>query len=93
MNKDQVKGTIDEVRGSAKRKAGELTGDTGLRVNGIAQQVKGNLENAFGKAKGVVHEAGQEAGVQHVTRVKPELNNPTADVEATRANSIRSRSH
>jgi uncharacterized protein YjbJ (UPF0337 family) len=93
MNKDQVKGTIDEVRGSAKRKAGELTGDTGFRVKGIAQQVKGKLENTWGKAKSVVHEAGQEARVQHDTRVKLELNNPTADVEATRASSIRSRSH
>ena len=34
MNKDQVKGIIDEVAGSAKRKAGELTGNTQLQVEG-----------------------------------------------------------
>ena len=36
MNKDRAKGTIDEVLGSAKRKAGELTGDTQLEVKGMA---------------------------------------------------------
>ena len=41
MNQDQVKGAIDKVVGSAKRKAGELTGDTRPQVKGIAQQVKG----------------------------------------------------
>jgi uncharacterized protein YjbJ (UPF0337 family) len=54
MNKDRVNGTIDEVVGSAKRKAGKLTGNTPLRVKGIAQQVKGKLENTVGKAKDVV---------------------------------------
>jgi uncharacterized protein YjbJ (UPF0337 family) len=54
MNRDRVNGTIDEVVGSAKRKAGKLTGNTPLRVKGIAQQVKGKLENTVGKAKDVV---------------------------------------
>ena len=35
MNKDRVKGAIDEVVGSAKRKAGELTGDTPLQIKGL----------------------------------------------------------
>jgi uncharacterized protein YjbJ (UPF0337 family) len=51
IDKDRVKGTIDELLGSAKQKAGEQTGDTQLEVEGIAQHVKGNLENAWGKAK------------------------------------------
>ena len=46
MNTDRVKGTIDEVVGSAKRKAGELTGDTPLQIKGIAQQAKGTTETA-----------------------------------------------
>jgi uncharacterized protein YjbJ (UPF0337 family) len=57
MNNDRVKGTIDEVVGSAKRKAGGLTGNTPLQVRGIAQQVKGKLENALGKTKDAIHEA------------------------------------
>jgi uncharacterized protein YjbJ (UPF0337 family) len=73
MNKDRVKGTIDEVMGSAKRRAGELTDNTQLQVDGMVQQVKGKVENAWGKAKDVVHEANQEAEVKHDTRIKVEL--------------------
>jgi uncharacterized protein YjbJ (UPF0337 family) len=57
VNKDRVKGTIDETVGSAKRKAGELTGSTKLQVEGMAQQVKGKVENALGKAKDAIHDA------------------------------------
>jgi uncharacterized protein YjbJ (UPF0337 family) len=32
MNKGRVIGTMDQVVGGAKRKAGELTGDTKLQV-------------------------------------------------------------
>lgn len=39
MNMDRVKGTIDEVVGSVKRRAGELTDDVQLQLEGMAQQV------------------------------------------------------
>ena len=73
MNKGRAKGTIDEVVGSAKRKAGELTGNTQLQVEGMVQQVKGKVENAWGKAKDVVDEANAEAKVKHETRIEVEL--------------------
>ena len=73
MNKDHVKGTIDEVIGSAKRRTGELTDNSQLQVEGMVQQVKGTVENAWGKAKDVVHEANQEAEVKHDTRIKVKL--------------------
>ena len=65
MNKDRVKGAIDEMVGSAKRKAGELTGDTPLQIKGIAQQVKGKLEGKWGKAKDVVNEAHHETSTHN----------------------------
>ncbi len=68
MNKDRVNGTIDEMAGSAKRKAGGLSDDIQLQVEGVAQQVKGKVESAWGKAKDAVREAKQKAGVQHDTR-------------------------
>ena len=49
-----MNGKIDEVMGSIKRKAGKITGNTPLQVKGIAQQTKGKLESALGKAKDVV---------------------------------------
>jgi uncharacterized protein YjbJ (UPF0337 family) len=73
MNKDRVKGTIDEVMGSAKRRAGELTDNSQLQVEGMVQQVKGKVEDAWSNAKDVVHEANQEAEVKHDTRIKVEL--------------------
>jgi uncharacterized protein YjbJ (UPF0337 family) len=51
MDKGRVKGTIDEVVGGAKRKVGNLTGDTSTEVKGAAQQIKGKVENAVGKLK------------------------------------------
>ena len=57
MNKDQVKGTIDDAAGRAKRQVGEWTGDTGTQVEGAAQQVKGKAEKAWGNVKDAAHDA------------------------------------
>lgn len=46
-----MNGAIDEVGGSVKRKAGELTENPKLQVGDMAQQAKGNMEGAWGKAK------------------------------------------
>ena len=62
MNKDRVNGTIDEVAGTAKRKAGNWTGNTPLQVRGMAQQVKGKLENTLGKAKDAVRKPTRDRG-------------------------------
>jgi uncharacterized protein YjbJ (UPF0337 family) len=62
LNEDRLKGALDEVVGTIKRKAGELIHDIPLQAEGIAQQVKGKLENTLGKAKDAVREAAAEAG-------------------------------
>ena len=61
MDKDRIKGTVDELVGSAKQKVGEMIGDSQLQVDGIVQQVKGNLESAWGKAKDEAHEANEKS--------------------------------
>jgi uncharacterized protein YjbJ (UPF0337 family) len=63
MNKNRVNGTIDEVVGNTKRKAGELTGNTSLQGKGIAQQVKGKLENALGKIEDAAEVTGRDSSV------------------------------
>jgi uncharacterized protein YjbJ (UPF0337 family) len=65
MNKDQVNGTIDELVGSAKRKTGGLTDNVQLQAEGMAQQVRGKVENAWGSTKNAVEEANKETAVQH----------------------------
>ncbi|MFZ1939776.1 MAG: CsbD family protein [Terracidiphilus sp.] len=68
MNKDRVNGTIDEAVGTAKRKAGQWTGNTPLQVKGMAQQIKGKIENTMGKAKDAVRKTSQGTKVQNGAR-------------------------
>jgi len=56
MNKDSVKGTIDDAAGRARRQVAEWSGDTGEQVKGAAQQVKGKTEKAIGKIRDAVHD-------------------------------------
>lgn len=64
MNKHRLNGTLDQIVGSAKRKAGKWTGDTRLQVAGIAQQAKGKLESALGKIKDRAVQAKPDAKAQ-----------------------------
>jgi uncharacterized protein YjbJ (UPF0337 family) len=61
MDKDRVKGKVDEVAGRAKRQVGEWTGDGETQVKGAAQEVKGKVENAWGKTKDAVRDATDSA--------------------------------
>jgi len=83
MNRDQVKGAIDEVVGSARRAAGELSGNTRLQVKGMAQQVKGKVEGAWGNAKDAVRDAVENTEVHIDTHVKFSRKDPPADSERT----------
>ncbi len=51
MDKDRVKGKIDDIKGRVERQAGEWTGDKDMQSEGAKDQVKGKAQNAFGKAK------------------------------------------
>jgi uncharacterized protein YjbJ (UPF0337 family) len=51
MNKDQVKGKMDEVVGTVKRKTGEWTGNEPLEIKGVAQELRGKIETAGGDAQ------------------------------------------
>jgi uncharacterized protein YjbJ (UPF0337 family) len=69
MNKDQVKGTIDDVAGRAKRQVGEWTGDTNAQMEGLGQQVKGKAEKAWGNTKDAVRD-GQAQAKEQAGKVK-----------------------
>lgn len=51
MDKDNLKGKIDDIKGRMKRQAGEWTGDDKLQAEGVADQVKGKIQNAWGNVK------------------------------------------
>ena len=68
MDKDTVKGAIDDAAGRAKRQVGEWTGDTGTQVDGAAQQVKGKVEKAWGNVKDAARDAADNANrSEHTT--------------------------
>lgn len=61
MDKDRVKGTIDDAAGRAKRQVGEWTGNTQTQADGAAQQVKGKVEKTWGNIKDAARNAQDEA--------------------------------
>ena len=65
MDKDQVKGTLDDAAGRVKRQVGEWTGDTETQVEGAAQQVKGKAEKAWGNVKEAARDAKDTAEDEH----------------------------
>jgi uncharacterized protein YjbJ (UPF0337 family) len=71
MDKDRVKGAINDAAGRAKRQVGEWTGDRNAQVEGATQQLKGKAQKAWGTVKDAARDASQsanrkpESGVQH----------------------------
>lgn len=51
MNKDQVDGTWDMIKGKAKRIWGELTDDDFLKAEGSVDKLVGTIEKRFGETK------------------------------------------
>jgi uncharacterized protein YjbJ (UPF0337 family) len=51
MDKDRMKGSATNVGGKIKEGAGNLTGDQKLKGEGMADQVKGKVQNAIGGIK------------------------------------------
>lgn len=52
INKDQVKGRVNEIKGSVKQAAGKVVGNPGLEAKGAVQKVAGKAQAKFGDLKG-----------------------------------------
>ena len=65
MDKDRVKGAINDAAGRAKRQVGEWTGNTDAQVEGAAQQIKGKAQKVVGNAKDVVRDAVTKVDREH----------------------------
>jgi uncharacterized protein YjbJ (UPF0337 family) len=51
MNKDQVKGRMDEAKGKVKEQVGKAVGNPNLRDEGTADKISGKTQKTVGDAK------------------------------------------
>jgi uncharacterized protein YjbJ (UPF0337 family) len=76
MDKDRVKGAINDAAGRAKRQVGEWTGSTDAQVEGSAQQLKGKAQEAWGNVKDAARNANEkvnhETGIEHEKELERE---------------------
>jgi uncharacterized protein YjbJ (UPF0337 family) len=55
MNKEQVTGKVDELKGKVKESIGKATGDPDTQVEGLKDQVKGKVKQAYGDVQEEAH--------------------------------------
>jgi uncharacterized protein YjbJ (UPF0337 family) len=58
VDKDRVEGTGNQVKGSVKKGAGEVTGNDRLEREGSSQKSKGKVQEGWGKTKDAARDAG-----------------------------------
>jgi uncharacterized protein YjbJ (UPF0337 family) len=51
MDKDRVKGSLNQAKGVVKETAGKLTGDAKLQADGKTDKAAGKVQNAVGGIK------------------------------------------
>ena len=62
MDENRLTGAAKELGGKVEGKAGELTGDRSIQAEGKLDEVKGAVENLYGRAKDAVRDAADAAG-------------------------------
>ena len=62
MNRDEIKGKAEAIKGKLKQAAGDLTDNERLRNEGVADEVAGDTQEAFGKARRKVGEVIEDIG-------------------------------
>lgn len=60
MNKDQVKGRVEQASGKVKEVAGRVVGNDRLKAEGQVDQVKGKVQANIGDAKKAVKDTAQK---------------------------------
>lgn len=51
MNKDQIRGKWEELKGKVKKEWGGATADRGAQIKGAVQEGAGKLQQGFGNVK------------------------------------------
>ena len=62
MNRDELEGKGEQLKGKIKQGAGDLTGNERLHDEGVADEAAGNVQEGVGKARRKVGEAVEDIG-------------------------------
>jgi len=62
MNRDELEGKAEALKGKVKQAAGDLTNNADLHDEGVADEAAGKTQETFGKAKRKVGEAIEDIG-------------------------------
>lgn len=62
MNEDELKGKAKSIKGRVKQGLGDMTDDEQLRDEGVADEVSGEVQEGFGKARRKVGDAIEDLG-------------------------------
>ncbi len=62
MNKDELDGKVEQLKGKVKQATGDLTDDEQLHDEGVADEVAGDVQEGFGRGRRKVGEAIEDLG-------------------------------
>ena len=62
MNKDELRGKADQIKGNIKQGVGDVTDNDRLRDEGAADEASGEVQEGLGKARRKVGEAVEDLG-------------------------------
>jgi uncharacterized protein YjbJ (UPF0337 family) len=62
MNRDELEGKGEQLKGKVKQAAGDVTDDERLHDEGVADEAAGNVQEGFGKGKRKLGEAIEDLG-------------------------------
>ena len=62
MNKDEMEGKAEALKGKVKQAAGDLTDNEALHDEGVADEISGDTKDTLGHARRKVGEAVEDIG-------------------------------
>ena len=62
MNRDELEGKKDQLKGKVKQAAGDLADDEQLHDEGVADEAAGNVQEGFGRGRRKIGEAIEDLG-------------------------------
>jgi uncharacterized protein YjbJ (UPF0337 family) len=62
MNRDEIDGKADQIKGKVKRAVGDATDDEQLRDEGAVDELGGDVKEGFGRGRRKVGEAIEDLG-------------------------------